>query len=323
MRAGIAAVSPEFRHRLPCSAMPVRDDPPATQFSELGSSRVLRMLVERYSDLEPPCAKEHLQWQERLRAKIEFTGGSTSGAAGDELADLEAELLQVATMLARTYGTPDLGNKTDPVDELVYIILSRRTREGAYQSAFGALKEKYASWEDLAAASGEEIESTINFSGLGRRKAQSLKLALGSLIDRFGECTLEPTTEWDDDATRDFLCTLPEVGPKSAACVMMCSLDRPAFPVDAHVGRVLERLGLFRRVGIDLAGRDHKVKQHLLWDAVPPALRYSLHVNMLVHGRATCLPGRPHCGNCVISRHCDYAVRGRSNASTGSSRTDK
>ena len=44
-----------------------------------------------------------------------------------------------------------------------------------------------------------------------------------------------------------FLCTLPEIGPKSAACVMMCSLDRPAFPVDAHVGRVLERLGIFRR----------------------------------------------------------------------------
>ena len=71
---------------------------------------------------------------------------------------------------------------------------------------------------------------------------------------------------------------------------MMCSLDRPAFPVDAHVGRVLERLGALRRVGIELAGRDHKVKQRLLWDAVPPALRYPLHVNLLVHGRSVCLP---------------------------------
>ena len=56
------------------------------------------------------------------------------------LLDLEAELLKVGSTLARAYGTPDLGNKTDPVDELVYIILSRRTREGAYQDAFEALK---------------------------------------------------------------------------------------------------------------------------------------------------------------------------------------
>jgi DNA (cytosine-5)-methyltransferase 1 len=53
---------------------------------------------------------------------------------------------------------------------------------------------------------------------------------------------------------------------------MMCSLDRPAFPVDAHVGRILERLGTFRTVGIELAGTNHKIKQRLLWDAVPPVL---------------------------------------------------
>jgi endonuclease III len=84
----------------------------------------------------------------------------------------------------------------------------------------------------------------------------------------------------------------------------MCSLDRPAFPVDAHVGRVLERLQVFRVLGTELGGTDHKVKQKLLWDAVPPALRYSLHVNLLVHGRVTCLPKRPRCRSCVIVDAC-------------------
>ena len=92
---------------------------------------------------------------------------------------------------------------------------------------------------------------------------------------------------------------------------MMCSLDRPAFPVDAHVGRVLERLGTFRMIGIELRGTDHKVKQRVLWDAVPPGLRYPLHVNLLVHGRTVCLPRRPRCHQCVLAASCDFASSDR------------
>jgi DNA (cytosine-5)-methyltransferase 1 len=224
---------------------------------------------------------------------------------------LSTQLLSIAAALAATYGTPDLGNKSDPVDELVYIILSRRTREGAYQAAFDVLKSRYGSWEALADAPTDEIEKVVGFSGLGRRKAQSLKLALQALLERFGECTLEPTRFWSDEQTSEFLCALPEIGPKSAACVMMCSLDRPAFPVDAHVGRVVERLGIFRTVGIELEGADHKKKQRLLSDAVPPALRYSLHVNLLVHGRLACLPRKPRCSTCVLVDHCSHGSPGR------------
>lgn len=223
------------------------------------------------------------------------------------LDELGNRLLSITHQVADAYGTPDLGNKPHPVDELVYIVLSRRTRESAYQAAYQALRGRYSSWDDLAAAPTSEIEEVISFSGLGRRKAQSLKLALNTLIERFGYCTLEPTRSWSDDRTHDFLCTLPEVGPKSAACVMMCALDRPAFPVDAHVGRVLERLGLFNRVGIELTGRDHKLKQRLLSHAVPPALRYPLHVNLLAHGRIVCRPRKPRCAECVISQYCEHA----------------
>jgi endonuclease III len=220
-----------------------------------------------------------------------------------------AGLLEITQRLSRVHGTPDLGNKDDPVDELVYIILSRRTREGAYQPAYEALKTAFPGWEALASAPAEEIEAIIAFSGLGHRKAISLKSALSALVARrFGSCTLEPTRSWTDEAVADFLCSLPEVGPKSAACVMMCSLDRPAFPVDAHVGRVLERLGVMTDLGVELDGRDHKFKQAVLWHAVPPSLRYSLHVNMLQHGRTTCLPRRPRCDSCALFDLCRSAT---------------
>ena len=149
---------------------------------------------------------------------------------------------------------------------LVYIILSRRTRERAYQAAYDALKNEFPSWELLAGAQNDAIVKVISFSGLASRKASSLKAALSALVARFGRCTLEPTSDWSDDEVYEFLCALPEIGPKSAACVMMCSLDRPAFPVDAHVGRVMERLAIFRGVGVELQGSDHKFKQAALRD---------------------------------------------------------
>ena len=271
--------------------------------------RVLKSPIGSYSELDSESTTEHDEW--RLRAAVRaaevlYPGGSPRSAqtAVDRLAD---DLLRISDTLAVHYGTPDLGNKAEPVDELVYIILARRTREIAYQPAYLAIKARYATWEELAAAPLKEIEDVVRFTGLGSRKAQSLKFALEQLIERFGSCTLEPTRTWSDEQTLAFLSTLPEIGPKSAACIMVCSLDRPAFAVDSHVGRVLERMGIFGRIGIDLVGAGHKVKQYLLWDAVPPALRYVLHVNLLVHGRERCLPGKPRCGNCPIANDCQYA----------------
>jgi endonuclease III len=253
--------------------------------------------------------REHSDWRDRaVESAVARSRDRRRTLAAKSVDRLSGRLVAISLMLDAMYGTPDLGNKPDPVDELVYIMLSRRTRESAYQGAYGGLKQKYASWEELVASRDSEIFEVVRFSGLGFRKAQSLKRALGALIERFGRCTLAPTRDWTDDQVTEFLCSLPEIGPKSAACIMMCALDRPAFPVDAHVGRVLERLGIFQTVGIDLEGLDHKAKQRLLWDAVPPALRYSLHVNLLVHGRETCIPRASRCSACGLLDHCSYGT---------------
>jgi endonuclease III len=262
---------------------------------------VLKDRPVSFSRLRGAAAADHRAWTARWR-----NGQCPPDARIGSVSRTASHLLEITSRVADLYGTPDLGNKTDAVDELVYIILSRRTREHAYQEAFVALKAAFPRWEALVKTDNEEIESIIAFSGLGRRKAASLKSALAALIDRFGSCTLEPMRDWSDDDVAAFLCTLPEVGPKSAACVMMCSLDRPAFPVDSHVGRVLERLGVMTDLGLELRGRNHKVKQRVLWDAVPPSLRYPLHVNLLVHGRTTCLPRGPRCGECTLNDFCRH-----------------
>lgn len=215
-------------------------------------------------------------------------------------------LREISRILALLHGSPDLGNKPDPVDELVYIILSRKTRESAYQEAYAKLKEKYPTWDNAADASREEIEALIWSSGLSGPKAVSILGALNVIRDTFGECSLDGAREWADHDIERFLCSLPEVQKKSAYCVMMYSMGRKVFPVDTHVGRIMTRLAPGRLLGIDLEGLDHKKLQSALSDLVPPDLRYSLHVNMIMHGRAICTARSPACNECEISRFCGH-----------------
>jgi DNA (cytosine-5)-methyltransferase 1 len=81
-------------------------------------------------------------------------------------------------------------------------------------------------------------------------------------------------------------------------------MGRSVFPVDTHVGRVLQRMGPYRELGLDLKGLDHKKLQAVLANIVPPNLRRSLHVNLVVHGREVCRAVGPECGRCDLRKFC-------------------
>ena len=213
---------------------------------------------------------------------------------------------EIARILAVLYGTPDLGNKLDPTDELVYIILSRKTPEKAYQETFAAVKARFPQWDDLLDARRAEVEKIVRPGGLAGKKTTSLFGALGTIRDTFGRCSLEPARDWSDDKLEEFLCGLPEIQRKSAYCIMMYSFGREVFPADTHVGRVLSRLGPYRELGLDLEGLDHKKLQHVLADLIPPPLRYSLHVNLVEHGREVCRAAKPRCDQCELKSFCRY-----------------
>ena len=147
-------------------------------------------------------------------------------------------------------------------------------------------------WSSRAACSG--------------KKTASLYGALGKLRETFGSCTLEPARDWPDEKLEAFLCELPEIQRKSAYCVMMYSFGRRVFPADTHVGRVLSRIGPYRELGLSLEGLDHKKLQRELAELIPPNLRYSLHVNLVEHGRAICRSPKPLCEKCELRNFCRY-----------------
>lgn len=252
-------------------------------------------------------------WRRRLLERIAAEADRFPLAVGLEGESLSAALdsgisylREVARILAVLYRNPTLGNKADPTDELVYILLARHTREGAYQQAFEALKGRYATWDELLDSPAEEVERLVYSGGLSGKKTTALYAALARLRETFGRCTLEPAREWPDERLEEFLCSLPEVERKSAYCIMMYSFGRQVFPADTHVGRVLARLGPYRELGLDLSGLDHKQLQRVLADLVPPPLRYSLHVNLIEHGRTVCQSKKPLCGQCEVRNFCQH-----------------
>lgn len=120
-------------------------------------------------------------WRKRLlRELAEKPGRFTmaSGLAPEQLQErLDSgisHLREVARILAVLYGSPNLGNKADPTDELVYILLARHTREGAYQQAFEALKRRFSKWDELLDAPRVEVERLVYSGGLSGKKTVAL-----------------------------------------------------------------------------------------------------------------------------------------------------
>lgn len=256
---------------------------------------------------------EVVGWRKRLLkvlaeepAHFTLTSGLAPERLQERLDSGISHLREVARILAVLYGSPDLGNKADPTDELVYILLARHTREGAYQQAYETLKRRFPTWDEMLEAPRGEVERLVYSGGLSSKKTVALYAALGKLRETFGSCTLEPARQWSDEKLEAFLCALPEIQRKSAYCVMMYSFGRNVFPADTHVGRVLTRIGPYRELGLSLEGLDHKKLQRELAELMPPNLRYSLHVNLVEHGRSVCRSPKPLCGQCELRNLCGY-----------------
>ncbi len=219
--------------------------------------------------------------------------------------EVEKTLREISGWLHVEYGSPDLGNLTDPTDEFAYIVLSRKTPERAYTRTFKALKT-LGPWVEIRHVDRKLIEKTIRGGGLESKKATAILQGLKIIDQRFGAPDLSRAEHLDDDDLYAFLVSLPEVGPKSALCIMLYSFGRATFPVDAHVGRVLARVGVFDRAGVALARMSQKQRQRALRQLVPPDLRYGLHVGLVAHGRAVCRANRPVCASCVIKAACGH-----------------
>ena len=190
----------------------------------------------------------------------------------------------------------------DPVTELVLTLLSQNTSDTNSGRAFQALLKRYPDWDAVLEAPVDELEETVRPGGLAKTKAPRMQALLAEVRDRLGP-------DWDASRLRDmpiaeakqWLTELPGVGPKTAACVLLFSLGRPALPVDTHVHRVAIRLGLIGPKVAALPAHD------MLEAQLPPDKYYDFHVTLIRHGRRVCHKQRPKCNECVLYDRCPSA----------------
>lgn len=209
---------------------------------------------------------------------------------------------EVARPLKKEYKDFAHHNKKNPLDELFFILCSVKRSEKVYLEAFNSLRRNFPRYELLATSSIKNISTAVSWGGLQNQKAAAAKEIVKHLIESFGRPTLSPLKKMSDEGCERFLQKLPGVGKKVARCVMLYSLDRQVFPVDAHCWRISSRLGWNGNRG-NSSHITNTSMEHLQ-DLIPPALRFSLHVNMVSHGRKICYARNPKCSACILASYC-------------------
>ncbi len=208
----------------------------------------------------------------------------------------------VFRQLDSTYPDTDLGNKLNPLDELIYIILSRRTKENQYQEAYRNLRRIYRGWSRVLEADLEEVEQLLQPVGLARQKARAIKALLTTVQADMGRVSLASLKSASDSAAYHYLRSLPGVSDNTAKCVMLYSLGRDVLPVDTHTYRVSRRLGLIPQ------SVSYYRSPRLLAKAVPRPLRRRYHIVSILHGRKVCRAHSPRCDVCPVTNSCPHST---------------
>jgi endonuclease III len=213
-------------------------------------------------------------------------------------------LREVSRRLARRFGKPDLcGHETSPVHNLVLTILSQNTNDANRDRAFASLRKRFPTIPRLAAAKPSELEDAIRVGGLAKAKAAAILAALSRLKSERGGYALDFLRSMQLSDARAYLTSFPGVGVKTANILLLFSLGFPAFPVDTHILRVTQRLGLVPAKAT-LAAAALRLEPH-----VPAGEHVPLHLNLIRLGRELCRPRNPLCPSCPLLPLCPEGAK--------------
>lgn len=206
--------------------------------------------------------------------------------------------------LEATYGSPRFISRFDPMEELVSCILSQHTTDAKSFPAFTRLRATFATWQEVVDAGPARVAEVVRAAGLANQKARNIVNCLLEIKARYGDYTLEPLRQMPMLSAREWLQSLPGVGPKTASIVLCFSFGMGAIPVDTHVYRVAWRLGLIPE------GLGEPKAHDALLRLVPSEFAFRFHTSLIQHGRLTCKAPLPLCESCVIAGECRWRQQG-------------
>ena len=179
----------------------------------------------------------------------------------------------------------------DPYQLLVAVILSAQCTDKRVNMTTPALFQRFPTPQDMADSSAEEIYTYIKSISYPNNKAKNLLGMAQTLVHDFDGIVPNNLDE---------LQKLPGVGRKTANVMMAVAFDKPAMPVDTHVFRVSNRIGLTRN-SKNVLETEKTLVAHL-----PQAVISKAHHWLILHGRYVCLARKPKCDECGITKLCDF-----------------
>jgi len=202
------------------------------------------------------------------------------------------------------YGTPAFPGGDDPVDELIATILSANTNDTNSGRAFDQLKATFGDdWDVVREAPLDAIKQAIRPAGMYNRKAPAIVATLERIKADRGAYDLGFLAGLPADEAQAYLTSLPGVGLKTAGIVLLFCFNGAAFPVDTHIQRITQRLGIS-------SPRANPDKIKGIWESLlPRETFYPLHINLIRHGRQTCQALHPRCDACPLQGVCDFFRR--------------
>jgi endonuclease III len=219
----------------------------------------------------------------------------------------------VRDRLRLLYGIPNAAPHEHPIAELILTVLSQSTNDRNRDVAYLALRERFEDWVAVRDAPVDQIEEAIRPGGISRIKSARIKDILRTITDTApgrsgaGAAGTTLSLDWLAELTvpeaQEYLISLPGVGRKTAACVLLFAFGMPDVPVDTHVSRVGMRLELLR------PGAPFEELHDTMLAITPPGQELELHLNLLRHGRRTCHARKPDCRGCALRRMCPSAER--------------
>lgn len=217
--------------------------------------------------------------------------------------NMKSLINKINKALISRFGVPQRNAaETDPVNALIATILSQNTTDKNSYKAYKNLKTNFKNWDEVASAKQKTIEQNIRVGGLAKQKAKSIKTILNGLIKQRGKVTLDYLRTLPNDEVVSELIKFKGVGVKTASCVLLFSLQRNVCPVDTHVHRTANRIGLVKTKTPDKTFE-------ILNKHFPAGVAHSFHTNLIRLGRDICKSGKPLCTICPLLEICTYSEK--------------
>lgn len=189
--------------------------------------------------------------------------------------------------------------KADPLDVLIATKLSQNTTDKTSFRAFTNLKNDFKNWDDVMNAPASKIKKAIRVCGLVNTKTADIKELLKQMKKNYGKLSLDFLSGYRNEKIYDELLQYKGIGVKTISCVLAFSLGRDVFPVDTHVHRVLNRLGIVKTY------TPEKTFEHAA-SIIPKGKKFLFHTLLIRFGRKVCRSANPLCGKCRLYDLCEF-----------------